>query len=244
MKEPMSTVGQIEKKTQQRVVRLFREQLGSDYIAELKKVLPPVLGSNRLWLRPKAWIGHFNHKTSGYQNKVCIAFPLFGKEVHIKVVRLYTPTPLSSLSLSLSLDNTLKRHVFHENGEKANNHSNLAYVLQLYFEVYQAETADLWLDGLILNATKKGRRDRCDEEGMDVVMGFDGDCGFFRGVERNLEHHRHGHLWRHDYNLIYEDDQGLVWLDYTRDYDNWGNQVNWAAGLNDAGVLTYNLNAG
>jgi hypothetical protein len=28
MSELMSTVGQIEKKTQQRVVRLFREQLG------------------------------------------------------------------------------------------------------------------------------------------------------------------------------------------------------------------------
>ena len=36
MKETMSTVGstvgQIEKKTQQRVVRLFREQLGYDYL--------------------------------------------------------------------------------------------------------------------------------------------------------------------------------------------------------------------
>jgi len=30
MKEPMSIVGQIEKKTQQRVVKLFREQLGYD----------------------------------------------------------------------------------------------------------------------------------------------------------------------------------------------------------------------
>jgi hypothetical protein len=34
MKEPMSTVGQIEKKTQQRVVRLFREQLGYDYLGD------------------------------------------------------------------------------------------------------------------------------------------------------------------------------------------------------------------
>jgi type I restriction enzyme R subunit len=30
----MSTVGQIEKKTQQRVVRLFREQLGYDYLGD------------------------------------------------------------------------------------------------------------------------------------------------------------------------------------------------------------------
>ena len=30
----MSTVGQIEKKTQQRVVKLFREQLGYDYLGD------------------------------------------------------------------------------------------------------------------------------------------------------------------------------------------------------------------
>ena len=30
----VSTVGQIEKKTQQRVVRLFREQLGYDYLGD------------------------------------------------------------------------------------------------------------------------------------------------------------------------------------------------------------------
>ena len=34
MKEPMSTVGQIEKKTQQRVARLFREQLGYEYLGD------------------------------------------------------------------------------------------------------------------------------------------------------------------------------------------------------------------
>jgi type I restriction enzyme R subunit len=34
MKEPMSTVGQIEKKTQQRAVKLFREQLGYDYLGD------------------------------------------------------------------------------------------------------------------------------------------------------------------------------------------------------------------
>ncbi len=46
------------------------------------------------------------------------------------------------------------------------------------------------------------------------------------------------------YNLIYEPAQGLVWLDYTKGYAFWGNQVTWAAGLNGAGVLTYNLNPG
>jgi type I restriction enzyme R subunit len=34
MKETVSIVGQIEKKTQQRVVRLFREQLGYDYLGD------------------------------------------------------------------------------------------------------------------------------------------------------------------------------------------------------------------
>jgi hypothetical protein len=32
--EPMSTVGQIEKKTQERVVKLFEEQLGYDYLGD------------------------------------------------------------------------------------------------------------------------------------------------------------------------------------------------------------------
>lgn len=46
------------------------------------------------------------------------------------------------------------------------------------------------------------------------------------------------------YNLIYDDDYGIVWLDYTKPFDNWANQASWAAGLNNAGVLTYNLNPG
>ena len=47
-----------------------------------------------------------------------------------------------------------------------------------------------------------------------------------------------------DYNLIYDDDLGIVWLDYTNTVDNWYNQVNWAAGLNSPGILTYNLDPG
>jgi hypothetical protein len=47
-----------------------------------------------------------------------------------------------------------------------------------------------------------------------------------------------------DYNLIYASDQHLVWLDYTRGYDTWSNQVSWASGLNNAGILTYHLNSG
>ena len=48
-----------------------------------------------------------------------------------------------------------------------------------------------------------------------------------------------------EYNLIYEDDQGLIWLDYTnRDGRNWDLQMRWAAGLNEPGVLTYKLDPG
>lgn len=46
------------------------------------------------------------------------------------------------------------------------------------------------------------------------------------------------------YNLIHDDDLGLIWLDYTSDYNTWQNQMNWAAGLNNAGVLNYNINPG
>jgi hypothetical protein len=46
------------------------------------------------------------------------------------------------------------------------------------------------------------------------------------------------------YNLIYEDDQGLVWLDYSNFYANWNSQKSWAAGLNASGVLEYYLNPG
>jgi hypothetical protein len=47
------------------------------------------------------------------------------------------------------------------------------------------------------------------------------------------------------YNLIYDDVSpfgSIVWLDYTKNVDNWANQVAWAAGLNVPGVLTYNIN--
>jgi hypothetical protein len=47
-----------------------------------------------------------------------------------------------------------------------------------------------------------------------------------------------------DYNLIYEDDVGLIWLDYTKSAISYSNANTWAAGLNGSGVLTYNLDAG
>jgi len=45
-----------------------------------------------------------------------------------------------------------------------------------------------------------------------------------------------------DWNLIYEDDQGLVWLDYRKAIDTWQNQVAWASAL--GGSLTVTLDPG
>ncbi|MHC4182601.1 MAG: hypothetical protein ACYSR0_04565, partial [Planctomycetota bacterium] len=47
-----------------------------------------------------------------------------------------------------------------------------------------------------------------------------------------------------DYNLIYDNDKQITWLDYSKALNTWDNQVGWASGLNTGGVLTYNLNAG
>lgn len=47
-----------------------------------------------------------------------------------------------------------------------------------------------------------------------------------------------------EYNLIYEDDQGLIWLDYTNSRTSWFSQVEWAAGLNAQGALTIKLDKG
>ena len=49
------------------------------------------------------------------------------------------------------------------------------------------------------------------------------------------------------YNLIYDNASpfgSIVWLDYTRDADSWGNQVSWASGLNGAGTINYHFNPG
>lgn len=45
------------------------------------------------------------------------------------------------------------------------------------------------------------------------------------------------------YNLIYDDHQGLIWLDYSNAATTWQNQMNWAASLNNQGVLTYNIDS-
>jgi len=47
------------------------------------------------------------------------------------------------------------------------------------------------------------------------------------------------------YNLIYEDDPGLIWLDYSnRAGGGWDDYIKWASGLNTPDVLTYNFNPG
>lgn len=45
-----------------------------------------------------------------------------------------------------------------------------------------------------------------------------------------------------DYNLIHDNDLGLIWLDYSNALNNWENQMAWSSSLNGAGVLTYNIN--
>jgi hypothetical protein len=47
-----------------------------------------------------------------------------------------------------------------------------------------------------------------------------------------------------DYKLIYEDDQGLIWLDYSLPNNRWPQQMSVVSKMNDAGVLTYKINPG
>jgi hypothetical protein len=50
-----------------------------------------------------------------------------------------------------------------------------------------------------------------------------------------------------NYNLIYDNDSpfgSIVWLDYSQSGADWDSQVAWAAGLNDANVLSYAYNTG
>ena len=47
------------------------------------------------------------------------------------------------------------------------------------------------------------------------------------------------------YNLIYEDDQGLIWLDYSnRAGGGWDDYMKWVSGLNNPGVLTCSFSPG
>lgn len=50
-----------------------------------------------------------------------------------------------------------------------------------------------------------------------------------------------------DYNLIWDNDNNgssVVWLDYSNTPNQWANQVAWADGLNNYGVLSYKLQKG
>ena len=47
-----------------------------------------------------------------------------------------------------------------------------------------------------------------------------------------------------EYNLILEDDQGLVWLDYTNQQGSWPSQTDWVVGLNAPGIITYKFDPG
>jgi hypothetical protein len=46
------------------------------------------------------------------------------------------------------------------------------------------------------------------------------------------------------YNLVYDNDKQLVWLNYTNFGNTWADQNHWAESLNGVGILSYTLNAG
>jgi hypothetical protein len=47
-----------------------------------------------------------------------------------------------------------------------------------------------------------------------------------------------------EYSLIYEDDQRLIWLDYSNSRGSWFSQLDWVGGLNAPETLTYKLSPG
>lgn len=73
----------------------------------------------------------------------------------------------------------------------------------------------------------------------DVSSAGDGHPGSAIGTE--MQESTRGSS---EYSLIYEDDKGLIWLDFTNKGQSWYSQIDWAEGLNDPGVLTYNLDPG
>jgi hypothetical protein len=79
---------------------------------------------------------------------------------------------------------------------------------------------------------------------MLLVFGFVGTANATLTTIGTASYDSDGDGTKEVYNLIYEDDQNLVWLDYSSSWKRWNNQMSWAAGLNDPGVLTYNLDAG
>lgn len=65
-----------------------------------------------------------------------------------------------------------------------------------------------------------------------------------QGVEGMMMGMPGGDSGTKEYSLIYEDDQGLIWLDYTNSRTSWFSQMEWAAGLNAEGALTIKLDPG
>jgi len=47
-----------------------------------------------------------------------------------------------------------------------------------------------------------------------------------------------------EYSMIYEDDTGLIWIDYSSGGKEWPEQVSWAKALNEPGALTYKFDTG
>jgi hypothetical protein len=47
-----------------------------------------------------------------------------------------------------------------------------------------------------------------------------------------------------EYSMIYEDDAGLVWIDYSSGSKEWPDLISWAKALNEDGALTIKLNPG
>jgi hypothetical protein len=54
-----------------------------------------------------------------------------------------------------------------------------------------------------------------------------------------------GAITANEYNLIYDDDQGIIWLDYSnRGGGNWYGLITWASGLNAPGAVTCKFDPG
>jgi hypothetical protein len=69
-------------------------------------------------------------------------------------------------------------------------------------------------------------------------------AGGVQGVEGMMMGMPGGDKAAKEYNLIYEDDQGLTWLDYSNSRSSWFSQVEWAVGLNAQGALAIRLDPG
>jgi hypothetical protein len=102
---------------------------------------------------------------------------------------------------------------------------------------------DLWLSGLLLTCKKEGETDVM-KRGWMLLWLFIALIVFSGAANASLIKIGAGTYGGIEYNLIYEDDQKLIWLDYTHGRADWQSQRDWATGLNASGVLVYNLNPG